>query len=269
MGGGRPPRRLHTRARVGRDVRRSRRAAFALPVAAPGPRHALARRLRAALRGSRPRLPRPGHHLLPLRRGAAVPPRPRAADHRRRRVGGGRVRRAPAGARARAVPRRRLRARRDPGRRRGAAPAGGELVALPPLRRRARPRRRRARARRRGRPRARRRRQLPGARGQPAHAVGHLVRGREPPGDDPRVPGAVRQPSHPPRRRLPAAAARGVPRHRAAGRRRPVRRRPHARHPQRRVLRALVPRPPDGRRAGRGPRPRVPRPARLHAHDRG
>ena len=40
-------------------------------------------------------------------------------------------------------------------------------------------------------------------------------------------------------------------------------------HPQRRVLRALVPGPPDGRRAGRGPRPRVPRPARLHAHDRG
>ena len=53
------------------------------------------------------------------------------------------------------------------------------------------------------------------------------------------------------------------------GRRRPVRGRAHARHPQRRVLRALVPRPPDGRRAGRGPRPRVPRPARLHAHDRG
>ena len=70
-------------------------------------------------------------------------------------------------------------------------------------------------------------------------------------------------------RRLPAAAARSAARHRAGGRRRPVRGRPHARRPQRRVLRALVPRPADGRRAGRGPRPRVPRPARLHAHDRG
>ncbi len=109
---------------------------------------------------------------------------------------------------------------------------------------------------------------LPGARGQPAHAVGHLLRDREPSGDDPRVPRAVRQPPHPPGRRLSAAPPRGVALHRAAGRRRPGRRRAHARHPQRRVLRALVPRPPDGRRAGRGPRPRVPRPARLHAHDR-
>ena len=56
----------------------ARRAALALPVAAPGPRHALARRLRGAVRGPRPRLPRPGHHLLALRRGAAVPARPRA-----------------------------------------------------------------------------------------------------------------------------------------------------------------------------------------------
>ena len=181
------------------------------------------------------------------------------------------ARRAPAGARARALPRRRLRAR-------ARSCADGvvprrlvvELVALPPLRRRARPRRRRARARRRASTScATRAGQLPGARGQPAHAVGHLVRRREPAGDDPRVPRAVRQPPHPPGRRLPAAAARGVPRHRAAGRRRPVRGRAHARRPQRRVLRALVPRPPDGRRAGRGPRPRVPRPARLHAHDRG
>ena len=57
----------------------------------------------------------------------------------------------------------------------------------------------------------------------------------------------------------PAAAARGAPRDGAAGRRRPVGRRAHAGRPQRGVLRALVPRPADGRRAGRGPRPRVPR----------
>ena len=41
---------------------------------------------------------------------------------------------------------------------------------------------------------------LPGARGQPAHAVGDLLRRREPPRDDPRVPRAVRQPPHPSRR---------------------------------------------------------------------
>ena len=109
-------------------------------------------------------------------------------------------------ARARALPRRRLRPGRDPRRRRRAPPPRRELVALPPLRRRARPGRRRAGPRRRHRPRARRRRQLPGARGQPAHAVGDLVRDREPAGDDARVPRAVRQPPHPPRRRLPAAA---------------------------------------------------------------
>ena len=39
---------------------------------------------------------------------------------------------------------------------------------------------------------------LRGARGQPAHAVGHLVCHREPPGDDPRVPRAVRQQSRAP-----------------------------------------------------------------------
>ena len=47
--------------------------------------------------------------------------------------------------------------------------------------------------------------------------VGHLVRDREPPGDDPRVPRAVRQPPRPPGRRLPAPAARGAARDRAAG----------------------------------------------------
>ena len=177
--------------------------------------------------------------------------------------------RAPAGAGARGVPRRRLRPGRDPRRRRRAPAPRRQLVALPPLRspgidpptacgstwpgidlvRDADG-------------------ALPRARGQPAHAVGHLLRDREPPGDDPRVPRAVRQPPRPPGRRLPAAPARGAAGHRAARRRRPVRRRAHAGRPQLRVLRALVPRPPDGRRAGRGPRPRVPRQRRLHAHDR-
>ena len=44
---------------------------------------------------------------------------------------------------------------------------------------------------------------LPGPRGQPAHAVGHLLRGREPPDDGPGVPRAVRQPPGPARRQLP------------------------------------------------------------------
>ena len=46
----------------------------------------------------------------------------------------------------------------------------------------------------------------------------------------------------------------------------PDRRRAHARRLQLRLLRARVPRPPDGRRAGRGPRPRRRRPRRVDAH---
>ena len=70
-------------------------------------------------------------------------------------------------------------------------------------------------------------RQLLRARGQPAHPVGHLLRHREPPRDDPRLPRAVREPPHPPCRGLPAPPARGAARDRAARGRRPVRRRAH------------------------------------------
>ncbi len=180
------------------------------------------------------------------------------AHHRRRRMGGGRGRCPPTGPHPRAVPRRRLRPRRDPRRRCRAPPSGRELLALPPLRRRARSRRWGARPRRRRRPRPRRCRRVPRARGQPADALGDLLRHREPPRDDPRVPRALRQPPHPPGRRLPATVVGGVPRHRAAGGRRSVCRRAHARDPQRRVLRALVPGAPDGCGAGGGTRPRVP-----------
>ena len=48
------------------------------------------------------------------------------------------------------------------------------------------------------------------ARGQPAHAVGHLVRRREPAGDDARVPRALRVAPRPPRVRLPDPLARRV-----------------------------------------------------------
>ena len=110
---------------------------------------------------------------------------------------------------------------------------------------------------------------LPRPRGQPAHAVGDLVRRREPASDDPRVPRAVRQPSHPSGLRLPAAPARVAPEHGTRGCRRTVCGGAHTWSAQRGVLRAFVPRTPDGRRAGRGPRSRVPRPVRVHAHDRG
>ena len=68
-------------------------------------------------------------------------------------------------------------------------------------------------------------------------------------------------------RPLPAGAARGAAHGRAARVGRPDRRPAHARRAQLRLLRALVPRPADGHRARRGPRPRLPRRGRLHAHD--
>ena len=74
------------------------------------------------------------------------------------------------------------------------AGSSSTLVALPPRRRRVRAGRRGAGARRRHRSRARRGGRVPRARGQPSHAVGHLVRDREPARDDARVPRAVREP---------------------------------------------------------------------------
>ena len=196
----------------------------ALRVAARGARHALRRRLRRALRGPRPDLPRPGHHLLPLRRGAAVPARPRAPHHRRRRVGGHRGGRAPSGCgrSRRSSPTSTDRARSSPT---ASCPAGWSP----------------ARPTSTGRPPASDPPngvrihvagidlvrdgdgQLPRARGQPAHAVGHLLRHREPPDHDPRVPRAVRQPPGPAGRRLPGPPARGAA-GRGAGRRPATRR---------------------------------------------
>ena len=146
------------------------------------------------------------------------------------------------------------------------------VVSRPGVRaRRARhpPARRRLLPRLRLRPRARRRRRLEGARGQRPHAVRHLLRAREPQRDD-------------------AAAARPVRRTTACGRstttrrccgarcrrsRRPAGRRSRPSSSGRpgpfnsRLLRARVPRAPDGRRARRGGRPRRPRRDLLHAHD--
>ena len=84
------------------------------------------------------------------------------------------------------------------------------------------------------------------------------------------VPRGVRPPEHRARRRLhrraeQAARCRWPP----TGVARPVDRRAHAGHLQLGLLRALVPRPADGRHARRGRRPRRHgRRPRVHAHDR-
>ena len=96
-----------------------------------------------------------------------------------------------------------------------------------------------------------------------------LLRDDQPARDRGRTARDLRRAPHPPGRRLPAEAA-----HRAARRRpgrchRPQRRRAHAGRLQRRLLRARAAGPHHGRRAGRGPRPRVPPRPRDDAYDAG
>ena len=119
------------------------------------------------------------------------------------------------------------------------------------------------------RPGAGRGRPAAGARGQPAQPVGRVLRGREPGPDDPAVPAGAAGPPGPAGRQLRRAAAAGAAQRRPGRGGRPVRGRHDPGHPQRGLLRARLPRPPDGRRAGRGQRPAGRRPAGLHAHDRG
>ena len=111
------------------------------------------------------------------------------------------------------------------------------------------------------RPRARRRRLVEGARGQRPHAERDLLRAREPARDDAPAARAVRRHyrvrpvDHYPAL-LPTALRRGrADRRRGGG----DRRRLDAGPVQLRLLRARVPRAPDGRRARRGVRPRRPR----------
>ncbi len=131
------------------------------------------------------------------------------------------------------------------------------------------PAQRRARARRRRRPGARRGGPLPRPRGQPAGALRRELRDREPAGDDPALPGALRQQAGPPGRRLPGPAARRAAGRGAARGARPGGRGAHARRLQRGVLRARAAGPADGRRAGRGTRPGVLRQPGADAHDPG
>ena len=191
------------------------------------------------------------------------------ARHPGQRVGRHRARAHPAGHRPEPVPRRpvRRRGRRAGGRHR--APLGGhQLRGLrPPGPRGARPAGRSV-CRGRHRPRARWRRRMAGAGGQPPQPERHQLRAREPGGHDARAAGGIRRQPRPAGRRLRAAPARRPAPPRPTGRwGRPDRGRAHAWGPQQRLLRARLPGPADGGRAGRGPRPRRRRARRVDAHD--
>ena len=81
------------------------------------------------------------------------------------------------------------------------------------------------------------------------------------------LPERVRRPPRAPGRPLRPVAAQRAPPGQPRGRRpRADRRRAHPGRLQLRLLRARLPRPPDGRGAGRGPRPRGRRPRRVDAH---
>ena len=205
-----------------------------------------------------PELQGSGDHFQPFRRRAALPSRPDAADHLRRGMVDDRGRRRPAG----------------PGPRGTSSPtstAAGEILAdgsSPGASSRPPTHFHRAAA------------GIDPPNGVRVHVAGidldprrdgkfrvlednlrtaarGLLRNREPPHHDPGVPRAVRQPADKAGRRTTRSACsrRCVPppRH---GVRRPDVVAAHPRRLQRRLLRALVPRPADGRRAGRGPRPR-------------
>ena len=128
---------------------------------------------------------------------------------------------------------------------------------------------RRAGARQRHRPDPRRRRRVPGARGQRAGALRCLLRDDQPPGDRGGAARDLRRAPDPAGRRLPAEAAHRAARRRTGRCHRPQRRRADPRRLQRRLLRARAAGPHDGRRAGRGPRPRVPPRPRDDAYDAG
>ncbi len=118
------------------------------------------------------------------------------------------------------------------------------------------------------RPDPRRARRLAGARGQRAGALRRQLRHLEPPRDGADAARAVRLDAGAPGRRLPEQAAAGAARVRPRRGRRPDRRRAHARRLQLRLLRAHAARPPDGRRARRGPRPVLLRRPGVDAHHR-
>ena len=178
-----------------------------------------------------------------------------------------RPRSAPAGAQR--VHRRRLPRARDRPRADRPLGAGARLAPVPARGPRRPPAGRHLLPRLRMRPGPRRRRLLAGARGQLPHSVGHLLRAREPPRDDAARAGALHRLPRPAGRPLPAASAERPAGDRPGGRARPHGGRLDARPGEQRLLRALLHRQADGRRAGRGRGPRRPRRHLLHAHHRG
>ena len=188
--------------------------------------------------------------IIPAARVARHQARPRAADPRAQRVR-----------------RRRLPRARDRPRRHRAVGADRLPLGVRPRRARHPAARRRLLPRVRLRPRPRRRRQLEGARGQRPHAERDLLRAREPRRDDAAAARAVRVLPRPARRPLPRAAAHGADRGRPDERRGGGDRRRLDPGPvQLRLLRARLPRAPDGRRARRGVGPRGARRRVLHPH---
>ena len=170
--------------------------------------------------------------------------------------------------RAQSVSRRPLRPTADPDR--GRRPAGARLRVTQPAARDDRHRAARGdlRARRGDRPDPGRRWPLSRARGQPADAERRQLHAREPAGPEAHLRLALRALGRARHRPVPPRAARDAPVGRSARRaRRPDDRPADARRLQLGVLRALVPRTPDGDRAGREPRPRRPPQPSLQEDD--
>ena len=172
-----------------------------------------------------------------------------------------------AGPRAQPVPGRYLsRSEHPQGRRHTARACPGQLT-IPPRNARDGRAGRHLRAYRRSRHRARGRGRLLRARGQSARSVGRIVHAGEPADDDAPVSRAVCDPGDQARRALSRFVAGEPPRRRAGGRGTARSGRAHAGRAQLRVFRARVPRPADGRRAGRGPGSIRAERDCIHAHD--
>ena len=216
-------------------------------------------------------LRRPGHHVLPVRAGAPVPAGPRAAGDHGVGVDKLATRHRAAGAGAGGVPGRHLRRRADRPRRRAAAPADhhaaststGRRAGIAPAERGADPRRRASTWS------ATRRatfRVLEDNLRSPS-GVSYVMENRRTMArvfPDLFARHRVRR-----GRRLRRAPAAGAAARRRAERGRPDGRRADPRRLQLGVLRALAAGPADGRGAGRGPGPVLPRQRGLHAHHRG
>ena len=118
------------------------------------------------------------------------------------------------------------------------------------------------------RPGAAARRRLRGARRQPARAKRRELHADQPPGDQARVPAALQQLRRAAGRSIRPGASGDVACARSAPPARSDHRVAHAGCLQLGVLRAHLPRAPDGHRAGRGTRPVRARQHRLHADHR-